>query len=98
MQALEIASFRLKDADKAAFLEANDAVNAWMRRQPGFVQRQLGLEPDGTWIDVITWASRAEALAAAEQMERDAASLPAMLMIDPASVVMRHADIEAVFS
>lgn len=98
MQALEIVSFRLKNADKAAFLGANDAVNAWMRRQPGFLQRQLGLEPDGTWTDIINWASRDEALAAAEQMGRDAGSLPAMLMIDPASVVMRHADIQAAFA
>lgn len=95
MQALEIVTFRLKGADRTAFLAANGEVDSWLKRQPGFVHRQLAEEPDGTWSDLVTWASRDEALGAAEQMGKDMGSLSAMSMIDPDSVVMRHADIQA---
>ncbi len=90
MQILEIVTFRLANTGRQAFLAANDAVNSWARRQPGFVSRTLSEGEDGQWTDMVVWASDAEAKMAAAEMSPITQDLDAMIMIDPGSVVMRH--------
>lgn len=91
MQAIELVTFRLMPGtDRAAFLAKAQATEAVVRRQPGFVARMLGEAEDGSWSDIVTWASRAEALAAAERVMADPAFLPFVRMIDGATARMSH--------
>lgn len=64
---LEIAEFETvagagEDAVRAAAHEAG----VFVARQPGFLHRRLGRRPEGDWVDIVEWASRDEAMAAAE--------------------------------
>ncbi|WP_297107916.1 hypothetical protein [uncultured Devosia sp.] len=93
MQVLELVCFRLADNDATSFLAANEAVNAWAQSQPGFVSRTLTEAEDGEWTDMVIWSGEAEAKAAAAEMNRVMGQFPAMMMIDPASIVMRHSTI-----
>lgn len=93
MQTLELVTFRLAGADPEGFLSANAAVNVWVQRQPGFVSRTLSEDGDGLWTDMVVWTSRAEAEAAAAQMNADMDEPEAMGMIEVSSIVMRHSEI-----
>jgi hypothetical protein len=88
---LEVVSFRLtQGTTAAAFLAAARATEAPLRRQPGFLSRQLTRAADGTWTDHVTWASLPQALSAAEAMMAEPAFGPFVALIDPTSMQMRH--------
>ncbi|WP_375599151.1 hypothetical protein [Devosia sp. Naph2] len=96
MQVLELVTFRLNTANGEDFLAANAAVNAWASRQPGFVSRTLSEGEGGQWTDMVIWASDAHAKAAAAEMNQVMQDFPAMMMIDPQSIVMQHSAIRIV--
>lgn len=92
MQSIEHVTFRLiPGTDRTAFLAAAQATEAVVRRQPGFRARMLVEAKDGTWSDIVTWASHAEAMAAAEAVMSDADFAPFGAMIDGPTVRMTHA-------
>jgi antibiotic biosynthesis monooxygenase (ABM) superfamily enzyme len=91
MQSIEHVTFRLVPAtDRAAFLAAARATEAAVRRQPGFRARMLVEAEDGTWSEIVTWASHADAMAAAKAVMSDADFAPFGAMIDGPSVRMTH--------
>jgi len=90
-EALEIVRFRLKPGKEAGFAAANAEVSEWLKRQPGFVGRQLAVNGDGNWIDLVRWQSRAQAIAAADRLLGEIGDCAAMQAIDPASIDMSHA-------
>jgi hypothetical protein len=91
LQTIERVTFRLNPGtDRAAFLAAAKATETVVRRQPGFLARMLTEADDGTWADIVTWASHAEALAAAETVMADPDFAPFGAMIDGPSVSMSH--------
>jgi hypothetical protein len=92
MQTLETVAFHLvPGTDPAAFLAAARGTEAALRRQPGFLSRMLTRGDDGTWTDLVLWASHPEALAAAEAVMSDPAFAPFGAMIDMAGARMSHA-------
>lgn len=91
-KSIELVTFRLvPGADRAVFLANARATEAVVRRQPGFVARMLTEGEDGTWSDIVTWASHADALAAAKDVVADPAFMPFGQMIDGPTVKMSHA-------
>lgn len=90
-ETLEIVGFRLKLGNEAGFAAANAEVSEWLKRQPGFVGRQLAVNGDGSWIDLVRWQSRAQAIAAADRLLGEIGDCAAMQAIDPASIDMSHA-------
>lgn len=91
MQSIELVTFRLNSGtDRMAFLTAAKGTDTLVRRQPGFQARMLTEAPDGTWTDIVTWASHADATAAAEAVMADPAFAPFAMMIDGPSVKMTH--------
>lgn len=91
MQSIELVTFRLNPGtDRAAFLENARRTEALIRRQPGFQARMLTEAEDGTWSDIVTWASHAAAVAAAEAVLSDPDFAPFGAMIDGATVRMSH--------
>ncbi|MCP8882684.1 hypothetical protein NIM87_04170 [Devosia sp. XJ19-1] len=91
MPTTELVTFRLSGADRDAFIAANAQVNHWVRQQTGFVSRTLSEGADGEWTDIVIWSSAEDAEAAAAQMNQDMDRFEAMAMIEPSSIVMRHA-------
>jgi hypothetical protein len=84
-------TFRLTPGtDRAAFLANAQRTEATIRRQSGFVARMLAEAEDGTWSDIVTWTSHAEAMAAAEAVMADPDFAPFGAMIDMSTVRMSH--------
>lgn len=94
MRVIEYVTFTLTPGtDEAAFLAAARGTEALLRRQPGFLSRQLSRGPDGRWTDAVSWASMAEAEAAPQAVMADPAFAPFMALIDGASAEMRHEEL-----
>ena len=67
-EALEVVRFTVPREEREAFLRDRPAAIAALRdRFDGLLDATLAELDDGTWIDVLRWRSREEALAAAEQ-------------------------------
>jgi hypothetical protein len=95
---LEIAEFALSpDADRGAFQTALKDTNAFVAAQPGFVDRRTAELPDGRWIDVVEWQSKAQAEAAAAKfMSGQHPELSGFIAaLDMTTGSMRHATIAA---
>ncbi len=66
--ALEVVRLTVAPAEREAFLRERPAAIAALReRFGGLLDATLAELDDGTWIDVVRWRSREEALLAAEQ-------------------------------
>lgn len=90
---IELVTFRLQKGDTEGFVDANAAINDWLKRQPGFVSRHLAERDDGTYLDIVFWQSHADALAASTKMMEEMAQSEAMTMIDPMGLDMSHGTI-----
>ena len=90
---IELVSYRLQQGDTQGFVDANAAINDWLKRQPGFVSRHLAERDDGTYLDIVFWQSHADALAASTKMMEEMAQSEAMTMIDPMGLDMSHGTI-----
>jgi hypothetical protein len=91
---IEHVTYRLRPgADRLAFVEANDRVDAFLARQSGFEARQLAQDADGTWIDLVWWADRSSAEAAAQAFARAPEAIAVSGLIDPDGMVFRHLDL-----
>jgi heme-degrading monooxygenase HmoA len=90
---IELVTFRLQKGDTQGFVDANAAINDWLRRQPGFVSRHLAERDDGSYLDIVFWQSHADALAASDKMMEEMAQSEAMTMIDPMGLDMSHGTI-----
>lgn len=63
---MEFAPFRLKpDVSETALLDAAAKMQeCFLKRQPGYLSRELMRGRDGSYVDVIWWRSHADAAAA----------------------------------
>lgn len=91
---LELVVFELNDGvSREHFLSTNDAVSAWIAKQPGFVSRDLSYDAEGDrWIDVIWWESLENAGAAAELAMSSESCAPMFALIDMESLLMLHGE------
>ena len=89
---LELVVFKLNGGvSHEQFLATNDAVSAWISKQPGFVSRELSYDADGDrWIDVIWWETMQSAGAAAELALTSDSCAPMFALIDMESTLMLH--------
>jgi hypothetical protein len=68
-QVFEFASFTVRNGHEAALLaERPTMIDALRANFAGVLAAWLTRRDDGSWLDVILWRSRAEAQAAAEQI------------------------------
>lgn len=88
---IEVALFRLAaGADSESFVAAAATAGEWLRRQAGFVRRELGQEDGGQWVDLVHWTTLDAAQDAANRISSAAEPRPMMGMIDPESVRLLH--------
>ncbi len=90
--ALELVVYRLRDGvSRETFLDTNEAVSAWISRQPGFVSRDLVHDGDGDrWVDVVWWETMEHAHAASELAMTSESCAPMFALIDMESALMLH--------
>jgi hypothetical protein len=63
---LEVVIYKtLPGTAEADVLAASDAAQRWLERQPGYLHRETAQTGDGTWLDLVHWATMEQALAAA---------------------------------
>ena len=92
-ETIELVTFRLATGDAKSFVAANTTINDWLKKQPGFISRRLGQKEDGSWIDVLLWASNDAAKTAGAKAMTELSDCPAMAMISPAEDMMAHAPV-----
>ncbi|HEX6040327.1 hypothetical protein [Longimicrobium sp.] len=85
-EVLEITSFKLAGRTAEEFTDANRAVDAFLRRQPGFLWRRITQNEDGTIIDIVAFADSDQAQASARGITTELGHSPAHGMIDHAAV------------
>lgn len=92
---IELTTFRLLDeADESVFMEAATGVEEALQTVDGFLCRQLLVNDNGDWVDVLYWATIEEAEAAFDVMEPmifgDENLMPFFMMMDPESIDLRY--------
>jgi hypothetical protein len=61
-EALEITTFKLLSGLKLKdFIAANNDIDPWLQKQPGFIWRRIGMRSDGYVVDALLWASTRDA-------------------------------------
>jgi hypothetical protein len=69
------------------------AVDPWLSGMPGFVSRVIRYDTEkGLWIDLVEWASRAEAMSAMQRAAEEPCIAALGAVIEPASLQMLHGD------
>lgn len=87
VEAVETTTFCLaRGVTMAQFIEANADVDAWLRRQPGFIWRRICQRTDGRVVDVLLWASVEDGESAAAGVVTEMAASPVHAAIDQSSV------------
>ena len=82
---VELVTFKAKSGVKAEQVTAAaEQVNLFLKSQPGFVSRHLGVTDDGTWYDILYWESRDHVMAAMDKVESSPHCPTFFGTIDPA--------------
>lgn len=85
---IDLVRFRLQqDKTVADWLKADEKINEWAKRQPGFRFRSLSETEDGEWLDLTYWESPEAAAAASLSFGKEMMALCEPL-VAPDSVVM----------
>lgn len=89
---LELVVYKLREGvSREQFLGTNDAVSSWIRKQPGFISRELVYDAEGDrWVDVIWWETVEQAKAASERSMTSESCSPMFALIDMESALMLH--------
>lgn len=86
-EAIEITTFRLtKGVSCADFIAANADVDSWLAVQPGFRSRRIAERDDAYIVDMLIWASKAEAVSAMQRLMAELADSPVHGAIDQRTV------------
>ncbi len=89
--AMEIVTFKLKsDTDPQQWLDAQAAVNEFVKAQPGFYYRSLSCDDTDTWFDILYWQDMAKAKAAGDAFMESAAGQAICPLIEMESCTLRH--------
>ncbi len=77
------------------FIRANEDIDAYLVRRPGFLWRRIAVAGDGTVVDVVAYDSPAHARAGAAGITGEMAGSPVHATIDQDSVDWRLATVLA---
>lgn len=87
----ELAIARLKEGVAGdTYLAASEAIQPDLRAMPGFIDRRLLKSDDGLWVELLTWASLADAQRAAEVFPTLPCFQPIMAMLDDTTIAIHH--------
>lgn len=86
MSAIEMSIFKLNGYSADDFIKANEEVDIFLKRQPGFRSRAIAEQEDGTIIDLLIWDSVEEGTTSAELLMVELKESPVHSMIDQKSL------------
>jgi hypothetical protein len=87
-EVLEITTFSLAPHVTAAdFLAANSDINAYLKRQPGFLWRRITQRDDQSIVDIVAYASR-------EDAERGSSGIVGEMADSPVHATINHATVD----
>ncbi|MBM4186597.1 MAG: hypothetical protein FJ206_04720 [Gemmatimonadetes bacterium] len=82
---VELVTFRAKaGVTSEQVISAAEQVNLFLKDQPGFLSRHLGVTEDGTWHDILYWESGEHVMAAMAKAESSPHCPVFFGLIDPA--------------
>ena len=85
--ALEMTTFKLSAGkDYRDFISANEDVDAWLKKQPGFRTRLIAQRPDGTIIDALVWDAEEYGTDAMQRLMSELSDSPVHDLIDQSTV------------
>lgn len=91
---VELAPFRPKaGVPEARLLAAVDAMQASLRKFPGFIRRETVRLDDGTWLDIVRWNSREAAKGALALAERSPQCQAFFGLIEETATPMTYGDL-----
>lgn len=86
-EAMEITTFQLvKGKTIKDFIAANFDVDAWLKKQPGFILRRICEGKDGWVIDMLLWKSARDGQRAAAGIMTELSGSPVHAAIDQSTV------------
>lgn len=86
-EAMEITTFRLTAGlTMKDFIAANADVDAWLKKQPGFILRRICEGQDGSVVDMLLWKSAGEGRRAATGIVTELADSLVHAAIDQSTV------------
>jgi len=56
-EAVEMTTFKLKAHTCEQFIAANQEIDDFLKRQPGFISRRIFQQAEGTIVDMLIWDS-----------------------------------------
>lgn len=69
MLVLEMVLYRVQPGvSEETVIAISDEIQKWLQQQPGYLRRELFMAESGQWLDIVHWASMAEAVRASEQI------------------------------
>lgn len=85
---VELIRFNLIEGiDDVSFLKASAKVQyTFLKKQQGFIQRQLLKTEKNEWVDIVHWTTEEEARKATNKFATHTSNYPYILMIAPRSV------------
>src|SRR5215213_5947298 len=87
----EIVIYRLKpDVDRDQFMEISSRATEWLRKRRGYLGRELLHDDSGLWVDLVSWSTMEDALAAASAFMEVPEAAAFMDAVEPESITMLH--------
>ena len=81
---VELVSFRTKaGVTPTQLIAAAEQVNLFLKAQPGFHSRHLGVTENGSWHDILYWESREHVMAAMAGAQSSAHCAVFFALIEP---------------
>lgn len=91
---IEIARVKNKsDIQPEDFEKALQSLDDFIGRQAGFISRQLGVDEQGRWCDIVHWQDLQSAKKAADQVMQSESCLAVFAMMDETSLEMTHVEL-----
>lgn len=88
---IELVIFKTKpEITKKEFIEAAIAVNPIVEKFEGYISRNLAVDKDGTWTDIVYWTDLESADHAAQEIMKSETCQKFFEMIDEESMKFRH--------
>ena len=91
---IEVVLFKSKPEISAEELtKAAASVESFAQTQAGYLKRELGVNEDGLWMDIVYWTDLESAHEAAQAAMESPICQPFFGMIDEAQMTMHHFNI-----
>ncbi|KRD61056.1 hypothetical protein ASE40_05755 [Flavobacterium sp. Root935] len=93
-QAIELTTFKLKGFTTKQFIEANAAIDAFLKRQKGFRSRTIFELKKDVVYDMLVWDSEEDGTSAMHKLMTELRDSPVHDMIDQSTVSWNIAPVE----